>query len=175
MLNPAAPGARDALLCPSSQPGVEGARVLGIVQQTASGPEVTYLDEPLPATPDVLALAAPLQPTEVFRLAAECQTNRCPHFDGTHCGLAVRIVQLLPAVVDGLPACQIRPECRWFRQEGAAACRRCPQVSTINYDPSETMRSVVKLSPLTSRFGRLSESSQPREAVHEPRDAPHRI
>lgn len=148
MLNPTTPSTRDTLLCPSSQPEVEGVRVLGVVQRTPSGPEVAYLDQPLPATPDVLAMAAPAQPTEVFRLAAPCQTSRCPHFDGANCGLATRIVQLLPAVVDQLPPCQIRSECRWFHQEGASACRRCPQISTLNYNPSETMRTVVKLPPV---------------------------
>jgi hypothetical protein len=148
MLKPPATMPTDALLCPSSQAGVEGASVLGVVQQTATGVEVAYLDEMLPATPEVLASAAPLQPTQVFRLAAKCQTSRCPHFDGVNCGLATRIVQLLPKVVDTLPPCQIRPECRWFRQEGTAACRRCPQISTVNYNPSETMQNVVKLAPM---------------------------
>ena len=72
----------------------------------------------------MLALAAPLDPTEIFRLAAPCQTHHCPHFDGSDCGLATRIVQIMPAVVDQLPPCQIRHECRWFRQEGGAACLR---------------------------------------------------
>jgi hypothetical protein len=147
MLESTAPRARDTLLCPSSQPSVEGARVLGVVQQTAHGPEVTYLDELLPSTPEVLAMSGPVQPTEVFRFAAACQTSQCPHFDGVNCGLATRIVRILSAAVDQLPQCQIRPECRWFRQEGAAACRRCPQISTVNYDPSETMQRVVKLPP----------------------------
>jgi hypothetical protein len=148
MLKPTPTGTLDSLFCPSSQPGVEGARVLGVIQQTSFGQELAYLDELLPATPEVLALAAPVQPTEVFRLAAKCQTSRCPHFEGTRCGLAARIVQLLPTVVDTLPRCQIRSECRWFRQEGGAACRRCPQVSTVNYNPSETMQNVVKLPPV---------------------------
>jgi hypothetical protein len=156
MLQPTAPSAQDTLFCPSSQPGVEGARVLGVVQHTSSGPEVAYLDEFLAATPEVLAMAAPLHPTEVFRLAARCQTHRCPHFDGANCGLAARIVQILPAAVDALPQCQIRPECRWFRQEGAAACRRCPQISTVNYDPSETMQSVIKLPPVREQLTRSS-------------------
>ena len=138
-----APSMRDTLLCPSSQPEVEGVRVLGVVHQAPHAPEVTYLDETLLATPEVLALAAPAQPTEIFRLAAACQTNQCPHFDGVNCGLASRIVQILPAVVDRLPECQIRRECRWFHQEGAAACRRCPQISTVNYGASESMQRVV--------------------------------
>jgi len=146
----AALSTRETLLCPSSQPEVEGVRVLGVVQQVGEGFEVSYLDQPLEATPDVLAMAAPSQPTEVFRLAAPCQTHRCPHYDGSDCSLVTRIVQILPAVVEQLPRCQIRPECRWFHQEGAAACRRCPQVSTVNYDASETMQRVVNLPPLAT-------------------------
>jgi hypothetical protein len=127
--------------------------VLGVVEQTASGPEVTYLEKPIAATADVLAMSAPFHPTEVFRLAAACQTNLCPHFDGANCGLATRIVQMMPAVVDQLPPCKIRQECRWFHQEGAAACRRCPQISTINYNASETMQTVVNLPPVLIQIG----------------------
>jgi hypothetical protein len=132
---------------------VAGARVLGVVEQTPSGPEVSYLERPIEATAEVLALAAPLHPTEVFRLAAPCQTHGCPHFDGTDCGLATRIVQIMSAVVDQLPPCQIRHECRWFRQESGAACRRCPQISTVNYDASETMQAVVNLPPVAIQIG----------------------
>ena len=159
MPKPVTPSTLDTQLCPSSQPGVEGARVLGVFQQTANGMEVAYLDEPLLATPEVLAMANPVHPTEVFRLVATCQTNRCPQFDGTNCGLAARIVQILPAIVDQLPQCQIRPECRWFRQEGAAACRRCPQISTVNYNPSETMQSVIDLSPFEKPVWQLRGAS----------------
>jgi hypothetical protein len=148
MLTPAPPSTRDPLLCPSSQPEVAGARVIGVVEQTPSGPEVTYLEKPVTATADVLAMSAPFHPTEVFRLAAACQTHLCPHFDGANCGLATRIVEMMPGVVDQLPACKIRQECRWFRQEGAAACRRCPQISTVNYNASETMQTVVNLPPV---------------------------
>jgi len=143
-----APSAQNTLLCPSAQPSLQGGRVLGVVQQIADVFEVSYLDQPLPVTPEVLAMTAPAQPTEVFRLAAPCQTHHCPHYDGSDCSLVTRIVQIMPAVVDQLPRCQIRSECRWFHQEGAAACRRCPQVSTVNYNADETMRSVVNLPPV---------------------------
>jgi hypothetical protein len=147
MLKAAAAGTRDTLLCPSSQPEVKGARVLGVVQQSENGAAVSYLEQLIPVTTEVMRWAAPFSPTEVFRLAAPCQTNRCPHFDGRNCGLATRIVKILPAVVEQLPRCQIRGECRWFRQEGGAACRRCPQISTVNYGASETMRNVIQLAP----------------------------
>jgi hypothetical protein len=114
-------------------------RVLGVVQWIDGGakPELQYLNQYLPATPEVLAQAAPLKPTEVFRLAATCQERLCPHFDGSDCRLATRIVQILPAAVDTLPPCIIRKDCRWYFQEGGNACKRCPAITTVSYDLSE--------------------------------------
>src|SRR3984957_15248182 len=123
-------------LCPSAQPGMDQCQVLGVVQHDQKRPTLHYLDHHLPATPDVLAMAAPLKPTEVFRLAATCAEHKCPHFDGTDCQLATRIVQILPAVVNTLPPCIIRQDCRWYSQEGGAACQRCPEITTVNYDVS---------------------------------------
>lgn len=137
-----------ALFCPSSQPGVDNCRVLGVVQPGADGPEIAYLSEYLPATEEVLRMASPDRPTEIFRLAASCQTCLCPHFDGTSCGLANRIVQILPAATAALPRCTIRAKCRWFRQEGKAACQRCSGVTTEMYDPSEAMQQVIALPPV---------------------------
>ena len=123
-------------LCPSAQPGMDQCRVLGVVQRDSPAPTLQYLNEHVPATPEVLALAAPLKPTEVFRLAATCAEQQCPHFDGADCRLAARIVQILPAVVNTLPPCIIRKQCRWYSQEGGAACKRCPEVTTVSYDLS---------------------------------------
>ncbi len=128
------------LLCPSAQPEMKACRVLGVVGGTAEHPEVAYLSQPLPVTEGLLRLAAPVKPTEVFRFAAYCEEKACRHFDGTRCRLATRIVQILPAVTDGLPACIIRPTCRWYQQERKAACLRCPQVVTQTYEASEDYR-----------------------------------
>jgi hypothetical protein len=136
------------LLCPSSHPGVADCRVLGVVQQGENGPEVAYLNEHVAATPEVLALAAPANPGEVFRLAGTCQTSACPHFDGADCRLATRIVETLPPVVMALPPCLIRRDCRWFHQEGAAACRRCPQVVTVSYQATDTLQRVAGVPPV---------------------------
>jgi hypothetical protein len=67
----------------------------------------------------------------------------CRHFDGTDCRLAQRIVSMLPTVVDILPVCPLRSNCRWWQQEGKAACLRCPQVVTKTYHPSEQLRQVA--------------------------------
>ncbi len=132
-------------LCPSAQPGMDNCRVLGVVQQDGPTPRLVYLNQILPATDDVLALSAPLKPTEVYRLSATCAEHKCPHFDGADCRLATRIVQILPAVVDALPPCTIRKDCRWYSQEGAAACHRCPEITTVSYDLSPSAREVSGL------------------------------
>lgn len=139
-------------LCPSAQPGMDNCRILGVVQmdfqtevQQQPAPRVVYLNELLPATEQVLAMSAPLKPTEVYRLAATCAEHKCPHFDGADCRLAKRIVHILPAVVDALPPCTIRKDCRWFSQEGGAACQRCPEITTVSYDLSPAAREVSGL------------------------------
>ena len=132
-------------LCPSAQPGMDKCQVLGVVQRQGPKPMLEYLKEPLPATSDVLAMAAPLKPTEVFRLSATCAEHKCPHFDGSDCRLATRVVRMLPEVVDILPPCIIRKECRWYFQEGGAACKRCPEVTTVNYDLSPQLQELSGL------------------------------
>jgi hypothetical protein len=126
-----------SLLCPSAQPDMEDARILGVIGGPEEAPQLAYLNERLAVSEELLARAAPANPLQVFRIAAKCEEKACCHFDGTHCRLATRIVQILPAVTDGLPACLIRPTCRWYQQEGKAACLRCPQVITETYEPSE--------------------------------------
>jgi hypothetical protein len=128
------------MMCPSAQPEMSDAVILGVRSGDAETPYVSYLDEPAPVSDELLALANPLKPTEVFRFAGRCEERACRHFDGSRCRLATRIVQILPAAVESLPSCKIRHECRWFRQEGRAACVRCPQVITEVEQPSAEFR-----------------------------------
>jgi len=138
-----------ALLCPSAPPEWEGSRVIGVVGGSAAEPRVSSLSEPLPVTNELLALSGPVSPTEVFRFAAPCHCTGCAHFAEQKCTLVERIVQLVPEVVEQLPFCLIRNECRWWQQEGKAACQRCPQVVTDNYNPSSAMREAALPPSLT--------------------------
>jgi hypothetical protein len=122
-------------------------QVLGVMSGGADEPRLAYLNAHVPATPEILGLAGPLAPTEVFRLAARCEEKRCTHFDGTRCQLAVRIVQRLPEVTDALPPCAIRRTCRWHAQEGRAACLRCPQIVTTNVAADEELIEVAGIGP----------------------------
>jgi hypothetical protein len=122
---------------------MEGGVVFGVVGGMAERPRLAYLVEPRPINDEILALTGSVAPTVIFRIGAPCAGHACRHFDGSECLLATRIVQLLPPVVDGLPPCRLRPDCRWWQQEGRAACLRCPQVVTDTYDPPELIRRVA--------------------------------
>jgi hypothetical protein len=122
--------------CPSARPEMAGSVVFGVVNGTVEEPRVGYLSQPIPATPEVLALAGPASPGEVFRVGAPCAGAGCLHFDGGQCRLAQRIVQGLLPVVDTLPPCHLRPTCVWWKQEGREACLRCPQVVSQSVEPS---------------------------------------
>ena len=126
-------------MCPSAQPEIPGSVAFGVITGSAENPRVAWIERPVPVTSELLALTSPVAPTQVLRIAAPCQENACCHFDGTDCRLATRLVQLIPAVVESLPPCRIRPDCRWCLQEGSAACRVCPQVVTYCVDPSAEM------------------------------------
>lgn len=130
-------------MCPSAQADWEGGVVIGVVGGTAADPRVTHLPEPLPVDGDLLALVDPVTPGEVLRIAAPCLCDGCSHFENDVCHLAERVVTVLPEVTAGLPKCAIRARCRWWRQEGRAACARCPQVVTDNYYASDDMRSAA--------------------------------
>ncbi|MHC5610573.1 MAG: hypothetical protein ACYTXA_06025 [Nostoc sp.] len=130
-------------LCPSGQPEIGNTVVFGVVGGTVEAPSIAYLTESQPVTEEILALSDSVKPTEIFRIASSCQADACKHFDGANCRLAVRIVQQLPTVVETLPACQIRPSCRWWQQEGKAACYRCPQMVTDNGYSSKILHEVA--------------------------------
>jgi len=127
-------------LCPSAQPHMTDAVVFGVVTGTPEFPSVRHLERPIPAGDSVLALAAPVKPTEVFRFAAACAGGLCQHFDGANCRLVRRIVEMVPPVIGTPPPCPVRPACRWWQEEGRDACVRCPQVVTDRYGAPEALR-----------------------------------
>jgi hypothetical protein len=127
-------------LCPSARPESVDAVVFGVVGGTVTAPRIGYLKQPLPITVELMAKASPVTPAEIFRTAASCEESGCQHFDGKDCRLVTRIVDKLPTVVEELPPCAIRRDCRWWQQSGKVACMRCPQIVTDNYSASEQLR-----------------------------------
>ena len=136
--SPAAPGAGapkpSVPWCPSTH-GADGqALVFAVVEGTVDAPRATYLRRSLPLVA-VRHLSTGVQAEEVFRIAAPCAQSECVHFENAACSLARRAVEELDPVAELPPRCAIRSHCRWWAEQGVAACRRCPQVVTVDYAP----------------------------------------
>jgi hypothetical protein len=131
--------AEQRLMCPSAQPEMDDSLALGVLEDTPDGQRLAWIEQPQPVTPQLLSLTREVDPRKIFRFAARCEEKKCVHFDGKNCQLATRIVQILPRAVEALPPCGIRAECRWYQQEGKAACFRCPQVITHLENPTAQM------------------------------------
>jgi hypothetical protein len=131
------------LMCPSAQPEMQGSVVFGIVGGTPDARQVAYLETPIAIDENTVALTTPLHPAEIFRIGAPCAGGACQHFRDDECKLAQRISQQLVPVVDALPRCALRPRCRWWKQEGKAACMRCPAVITRDAAPTTEILAVA--------------------------------
>lgn len=120
--------------CPSARPDF-GSVVFAVRTDDAEHHGVRYLSQALPVTQEILDLADPVDPREVFRFGAPCATTGCVHFTGSRCSLVQRIVEQTAPAVDELPPCRLRARCRWFAEEGGAACLRCPVILTLQPAP----------------------------------------
>jgi hypothetical protein len=122
--------ASSTLSCPSTTARDPDARVFGVVLGGAEAPEIAYLPEPVPLSTIDTPLPPDVNPTEIYRLAGRCAKSDCQHYSGTHCRLGEHVATTLEVVTRALPPCSIRHECRWFHEQRAQACLRCPQVVT---------------------------------------------
>ena len=120
--------------CPSAHDAGDDGRVFAVVEGTPDAPRATYLRRSLPLI-GVRHLAEGVEAEEVFRIAFPCAELGCVHFNNNQCSLARRVVEQLDPLGDSLPRCAIRSRCRWWAEQGAEACRRCPQVVTFDYAP----------------------------------------
>ena len=123
-----------SILCPSS-PCKEGAVLLGIVLADGS---VAFATDRIVVDKGFVqnATREGSHPPETrFRFSSPCAQGACRQWTGSRCGVIDSVmtdVQTAGYHPDEttLPACSIRPDCRWFQQTGAAACAVCDIVVT---------------------------------------------
>lgn len=118
------------VLCPSSR-AKPGAQLLGVRQRDGT---VAILPHTLPVDETFMeAVAAdPTPPEQRFRFTNKCIESGCQQWQGGSCGVINHIVTFLDKIPsqEPLPACSIRPQCRWFLQQGKDTCTMCPYVLT---------------------------------------------
>lgn len=120
----------ESKMCPSHR-CKPGSQLLGVRQEDGT---IAILPQALPVDEVFVAKAAQhdVPPEQRFRFTNKCIEGGCQQWTGKGCGVVERMVQYLDqvAVSDELPACSIRPRCRWFTQRGRDACAICPYVLT---------------------------------------------
>jgi len=135
----------EELLCPSAR-CEEGAILLGVVGPSG---RVGFVRPLLVVDQEFVDAAHEGRtPEKRFRFAQPCIADGCRHWEDGRCGVADATAVRDEAASRPLPACSIRPNCRWFSQRGAAACAACPHVVTdvigaLSYraDPSASLQS----------------------------------
>jgi hypothetical protein len=68
-----------------------------------------------------------------YRFAGPCVTSKCGFWTGEYCGLGAKLVESYQDTGEPqleLPKCAIRRTCRWFAEQGPAACSPCSYVIT---------------------------------------------
>lgn len=131
------------LSCPSAQPDMRDARPFGVISGTAEETRITFFKKDALAAFDWRAQFSTSDATRLFRFGARCEEGACGHFGDGACSLGRRVSTELPAVVDALPPCLIRPSCRWYAEQGSDVCLRCPQVVTMIPEGSDLLNQVA--------------------------------
>ena len=121
----------DPILCPSSR-CQDGAILLGIVLPDGS---VAFAKDRIEINAEFVEIARRgREPEKRFRFSSPCVRGACQQWTGERCGVIDGVVDQAARVgyepQGALPECSIRPQCRWFGQSGADACRVCDQVVT---------------------------------------------
>jgi hypothetical protein len=124
-----------SLLCPSAQPEMDNAIVLGVFENAGDDRKLSYLNTVVPVNKEITDTSGGVPPTLVYRFAAKCLSEKCVQYRNGKCKLGKEITGSLRTSTDKLPACTIRSNCRWHHENGAEACFRCSQVITrVEFD-----------------------------------------
>ena len=131
------------LSCPSANQDMEDVRVLGVVDFSSEKRQLLYLKGREAVNPNDLENIPKALVGQVLRLSAKCENGRCAQFSDGRCSLGSRVTQMLSDVVTELPSCSIRNTCRWFAEQGAPVCFKCPQVVTSVPDENAILSQVA--------------------------------
>lgn len=117
-------------MCPSTS--VENSTVfLGMITPART---VAYVTPEVPVASVRESLDESQGPLERrYRFAGPCVTDSCGFWTGDHCGLGAKLVESYQDTGEpqlDLPKCAIRRTCRWFAEQGPAACSPCSYVVT---------------------------------------------
>jgi len=68
--------------CPSAQPEMSNARVLGIIETGSTNRQLSYVNEPLSVSSGLIKAYKLHNLSDKVRFSATCEESKCTHFDG---------------------------------------------------------------------------------------------
>jgi hypothetical protein len=118
-------------MCPSTTAS-NSTVFLGMIMPTG---KVAYVTPEVPSATVLSTLEESGTPLESqYRFAGPCVTSKCGFWTGEHCGLGAKLAESYQSAnlpdPESLPKCAIRRTCRWFAEQGPAACSPCSYVVT---------------------------------------------
>lgn len=137
--------------CPSAPASNPDNQVFGVILGEAKDPRVAYLAKGVALDAKRAVDRLDVDPGHVFRFAGKCANGGCAQFSDGGCRLGRDITAMLEPVVDTAPPCMIRSTCRWFAENGVAACMRCPQVTTHVLPGDRRLHAVASMVPQPGR------------------------
>jgi hypothetical protein len=119
---------RGQLDCPSMLPGL----ARGVIAKVVKNEErLKFLAEEI-SVPTSLSLAVDSETVlKRARFVGLCRTVECGHWTGVSCRLGHAIASVEVQSAGELAPCAIRSSCRWFKENGSAACAPCQHVRYV--------------------------------------------
>lgn len=118
--------------CPSAR-AAPGATLLGVLGRDG---RMVPLRTAMTVDQDFVAATGP-RPEARMRFAHACVKGHCAQWTGHRCGVIEKVLGHLGVPEPApLPPCLIRATCRWFAEQGAAACGVCDLVVTDTAAPA---------------------------------------
>ena len=117
------------VLCPSSSCD-DGSYLLGIVKEDR---KVLIANDLIKIDSKFVQIAKlGRKPEKRFRFANNCITTNCKQWQQGRCSVIdIALDALSPKeILEELPKCPIRTDCRWYKQCGGRACIICPEIIT---------------------------------------------
>jgi hypothetical protein len=111
-------------MCPSYV-GKVGAQLFGVVNKDGKVQFIT----PLTVTEEFIQQNDHLE--QRFRFTGKCVEKGCAQWDNEDlkCSLSKKVHDMSTIKNTALSFCPIRPECRWFSQDGNGACFSCNEIT----------------------------------------------
>lgn len=135
---------RGELDCPSMLPDLARA----VIAKVVVGEErLEFVAEEIQVPASLPLAADPESLLRRARFVGSCRAGECGHWTGVSCRLGHAIARVdIPSSIH-ISRCSIRSSCRWYKENGSAACRPCQHVRYVPIEVRQNVQSTNEGDP----------------------------